>query len=109
LRNQVEERLKFFESGATPEKNIDVMKRVIDSLDDFEDEVILDEASKTGKKRAAEEVDVPAKKQKKSAPEENEEPATKKDKKEKKEKKDKKDKKEKKKEKKDKKEKKNKD
>ncbi|KAI9301006.1 hypothetical protein BJ944DRAFT_272122 [Cunninghamella echinulata] len=111
LRNQVEERLKFFESGATPEKNIDVMKRVMDSMGDLEDEVILDaeEVPKAGKKRAAEEIDTPSKKEKKSSGEEDEEPATKKAKKEKKEKKDKKDKKEKKKEKKDKKEKKNKD
>ncbi|CAO3608963.1 unnamed protein product [Cunninghamella echinulata] len=110
LRNQVEERLKFFESGATPEKNIDVMKRVMDSMGDLEDEVLdAEEVPKAGKKRAAEEIDTPSKKEKKSSAEEDEEPATKKAKKEKKEKKDKKDKKEKKKEKKDKKEKKNKD
>jgi nucleolar protein 56 len=92
LKSQVEERLKFFESGATPEKNAEVMKRVIDSLGDLadEDETAVEEEStpvKATKKRAAEddatEEDKPAKK-------------TKKDKKEKKDKKDKKEKKEKK-------------
>lgn len=32
LREQVEERLKFFETGAVPRKNIDVMKAVIDKV-----------------------------------------------------------------------------
>ncbi|KAF9510992.1 hypothetical protein BS47DRAFT_1347316 [Hydnum rufescens UP504] len=32
LRNQVEERLNFFETGTAPSKNSDTMKRVLDSL-----------------------------------------------------------------------------
>ena len=32
LRDQVEERLKFFETGDVPRKNIDVMKQVADKL-----------------------------------------------------------------------------
>ena len=32
MREQVEERLAFYDSGATPKKNIDVMKKVADSL-----------------------------------------------------------------------------
>lgn len=33
LRDQVEERLAFFESGETPRKNIDVMKEAILELE----------------------------------------------------------------------------
>lgn len=33
LRDQVEERLTFFESGQTPRKNIDVMKEAISELE----------------------------------------------------------------------------
>ena len=33
LKEQVEERLTFFETGATPRKNIDVMKEAISELD----------------------------------------------------------------------------
>lgn len=33
LREQVEERLNFFETGATPRKNIDVMKEAIQSVE----------------------------------------------------------------------------
>ncbi|KAI9496089.1 hypothetical protein BDB00DRAFT_953365 [Zychaea mexicana] len=96
LRQQVEERLAFFDSGATPEKNVDVMKRVIDTLDD--EEIALPEDKEeapvktAGVKRAADEsVDAA------------EEPQEKKPKKEKKEKKDKSEKKKEKKEKKEKK------
>lgn len=32
LREQVEERLSFFESGQTPRKNVDVMKLAIDEI-----------------------------------------------------------------------------
>ncbi|KAG0226331.1 snoRNP complex protein nop56 [Mortierella sp. GBA43] len=86
MKGQVEERLNFYESGATPSKNSDTMKKVIDSLKEAEDEVPV----KSGKKRAAAEDAKPSKKAKKEEKEE------KKDKKEKKEKKEKKDKKEKK-------------
>ena len=33
LKEQVEERLTFFETGATPRKNIDVMKEAISELE----------------------------------------------------------------------------
>lgn len=46
LKAQVEERLAFYDSGATPEKNIDVMKKVIDSLDDEETEEVSVETTK---------------------------------------------------------------
>lgn len=46
LKAQVEERLAFYDSGATPEKNIDVMKKVIDSLDDEEIEETPVESAK---------------------------------------------------------------
>lgn len=38
LRNQIEERLAYFENGAPTEKNMDVMKRVIESLEALDDE-----------------------------------------------------------------------
>ncbi|KAI8373670.1 hypothetical protein BD560DRAFT_393993 [Blakeslea trispora] len=88
LREQVDERLKFFDSGALPQKNIDVMKKVIDTLDIDDEEV----PAVAGKKRTADESNV-----------DEDDKAAKKSKKDKKEKKEKKDKKEKKKEKKEKK------
>merc|ERR1712187_1075117 len=38
LRQQVEDRLKFFESGETPKKNIDVMHAAMDALKEGENE-----------------------------------------------------------------------
>ncbi|KAF9317359.1 snoRNP complex protein nop56 [Podila horticola] len=99
MKEQVEERLEFYESGATPSKNADTMKKVLDGLKDAAGE---DEPVSAGKKRKAEEA--PSKKAKKEKTE-KEDKEDKKDKKEKKDKEDKKEKKEKK-EKKDKKEKK---
>jgi nucleolar protein 56 len=32
MRDQVEERLKFYETGEAPRKNVDVMKSVLDSI-----------------------------------------------------------------------------
>jgi nucleolar protein 56 len=85
MKEQVEERLEFYESGATPSKNADTMKKVIEGLKDAAGDDI--EAPKTNsKKRKVVEEEAPAKKSKKE----------KKDKEEKKEKKEKKDKKEKK-------------
>ncbi|KAI1317317.1 snoRNP complex protein nop56 [Mortierella claussenii] len=89
MKDQVEERLEFYESGATPSKNADTMKKVIDSLKDAADVEAEEAAPKAGKKRPAEEDKTSSKKAKK-------EKSEKEDKKEKKEKKDKKDKKEKK-------------
>merc|ERR1712187_985038 len=45
LRQQVEDRLKFFESGETPKKNIDVMHAAMDALKEGENE--KDEDMKT--------------------------------------------------------------
>lgn len=33
LREQVEERLDFYDKGVAPRKNVDVMKQVIENLD----------------------------------------------------------------------------
>ncbi len=38
LRNQVEERLAFFDTGAAPSKNADAMRKVLESLDLEDDE-----------------------------------------------------------------------
>ncbi|KAG0293388.1 snoRNP complex protein nop56 [Dissophora globulifera] len=89
MKEQVEERLEFYESGATPSKNADTMRKVIDGLKDAADVDMEEAPVKAGKKRSAEEDKEPAKKAKK-------EKSDKEDKKEKKEKKEKKDKKEKK-------------
>lgn len=50
LREQVEERLKFYETGAAPRRNVDVMEEVakqlkLDRDDDDEDDVEMDEAA----------------------------------------------------------------
>jgi nucleolar protein 56 len=97
LKKQVEERLEFFDSGALPEKNIEVMKRVMNDLDldDMEEDAA---PVKAGKKRTSDEADADESKSTKKAKKED-----------KKEKKDKKKSKEEKKEKKDKKKKKSKD
>lgn len=47
LRSQVEERLSFLDTGATPAKNIEVMKRVIESLNEDEEEVKTGEEPKS--------------------------------------------------------------
>ncbi len=43
LREQVEERLTFFETGQTPRKNVDVMKLAIDELATEEGNTIKEE------------------------------------------------------------------
>ena len=83
MREQVEERLKFYESGEAPRRNADVMESVMKDINTEEDEDIEEEKVANKKRKADDEEDKKTKKQKK-------------DKKEKKEKKDKKDKKEKK-------------
>ncbi|KAF9106321.1 snoRNP complex protein nop56 [Mortierella sp. AM989] len=96
MKDQVEERLAFYESGATPSKNADTMKKVIDSLKDTADVEMEDSPPvKAGKKRAAEEEKTPSKKAKKEK-EEKKEKSEKKEKKDKSEKEEKKEKKEKK-------------
>ncbi|KIJ55044.1 hypothetical protein M422DRAFT_152738 [Sphaerobolus stellatus SS14] len=105
LRNQVEERLAFFETGAAPAKNSEAMRKVLEQLaidgDEDEEEGDMDvdalpfrEASPMKKKRKSDDMDVdeedkPAKKAKKSKEEKKaEKEARKKEKKgEKKEKK----------------------
>ncbi|XP_042039379.1 nucleolar protein 56-like [Salvia splendens] len=42
LREQVEERLDFYDKGVAPRKNIDVMKSVIDTVESKEDEPMAD-------------------------------------------------------------------
>ncbi|KZW01577.1 Nop-domain-containing protein [Exidia glandulosa HHB12029] len=103
LRQQVEERLTFFETGAPPSKNADAMQKVIDSLDADEgsDDDAMDEDA-SPKKEKKEKKDKSEKKDKKKRKSEamevdEDEPSPKKAKKDKKEKKDKEEKKEKKK------------
>ncbi|GFP82447.1 nucleolar protein 56 [Phtheirospermum japonicum] len=57
LREQVEERLEFYDKGVAPRKNLDVMKSAIDKVDSKEDEpmnVDADEEPKTDKKKKKE-------------------------------------------------------
>lgn len=49
LREQVEERLKFYETGATPRKNIDVMRSVLSELS--AEEIVLDEPKSAKKEK----------------------------------------------------------
>ena len=59
LREQVEERLKFYETGAAPRKNIDIMEEIrknLDSADDSkktkeEDDVVMETPSKKKSKK----------------------------------------------------------
>ena len=93
LKDQVEERLRFYDSGEAPRKNIDVMKQVMEELraegklpaEGGDDEAAKKAAKKAEKKRKSEG----------GGEEEKEEKKAKKDKGDKKEKKDKKDKKDK--------------
>ncbi|XP_077992310.1 nucleolar protein 56-like [Glandiceps talaboti] len=79
LRDQVEERLKFYETGEAPRKNLDVMKEAVEEVA----ELVASEKkkSKKKKKRKSEQVEAevqseetpPKKKKKKKAEEEEEE------------------------------------
>jgi nucleolar protein 56 len=51
LRDQVEERLKFYETGAAPRKNIDVMEEVARHLKAGQDAMDEDEGAKKKKKK----------------------------------------------------------
>jgi nucleolar protein 56 len=51
LRDQVEERLKFYETGAAPRKNIDVMEEVARHLKAGQDAMDEDEEAKKKKKK----------------------------------------------------------
>jgi len=87
LREQVEERLKFYETGAAPRRNLDVMEEVARELRggvDIDDDEDMGEAPKSSSKKDKKK----KKKKKESSDEEEEAPETPKSKKkEKKEKK----------------------
>ncbi|KAF3585763.1 hypothetical protein F2Q69_00031778, partial [Brassica cretica] len=52
LREQVEERLEFYDKGVAPRKNVDVMKEVLESLEKKDErEAIAVEASEKNKKK----------------------------------------------------------
>lgn len=51
LRNQVEERLNFYESGEAPRKNIDVMRGVMAQMPKPEGEAAVPETPKSDKKK----------------------------------------------------------
>jgi nucleolar protein 56 len=86
LREQVEERLKFYETGAAPRRNVDVMKDVAKQLkvDDDDDEMEVEtpkKKDKKKKKRKADDDDDDDEEEKKSAkkskkPKTEEEPET---------------------------------
>lgn len=83
LREQVEERLRFYDTGETPKKNIDVMSAVTKSLKQTVEKT--EKAEKKSKKEKKEEAPVAA-----AASEDESDKKSKKEKKEKKDKKDKK-------------------
>ncbi|MEX6631893.1 hypothetical protein SGI36_21840, partial [Providencia rettgeri] len=52
LREQVEERLDFYDKGVAPRKNLDVMKSAIETVQDKDTEMDVDETSaKKSKKK----------------------------------------------------------
>ncbi|KAL8574230.1 snoRNP complex protein nop56 [Nucella lapillus] len=55
LRQQVEDRLKFFESGDTPTKNIDIMRQALSEFSDFQENESKKKTKKEKKKKQAEE------------------------------------------------------
>jgi len=59
LRDQVEERLKFYETGEAPRKNIDVMKDAIDVVKSEQVEETISQPS-GNKKRKADQIEKPA-------------------------------------------------
>ncbi|KAJ2104123.1 Nucleolar protein 56, partial [Coemansia sp. S142-1] len=93
LRQQVEDRLNFYETGAQPSKNSETMEKVIKSLADAaDDDVEEDVKPKASKKRSSTD-DIEKVEKKKEKKEKKDKSAEKESKKEKKEKSDKKDKK----------------
>ncbi|KAJ2057982.1 Nucleolar protein 56, partial [Coemansia sp. S2] len=93
LRQQVEDRLNFYETGAQPSKNSETMEKVIKSLADAaDDDVEEDVKPKASKKRSStDDIEkVEKKKEKKEKKDKSAEKESKKDKKEKSDKKDKK-------------------
>uniref|UniRef100_A0A3Q2NTI1 Nucleolar protein 56 n=1 Tax=Fundulus heteroclitus TaxID=8078 RepID=A0A3Q2NTI1_FUNHE len=71
LREQVEERLSFYETGEVPRKNVEVMKEAVKEVSHIDAYWVLCKPKKKKKKQAAEEteeaeaVETPAKKKKK--------------------------------------------
>uniref|UniRef100_A0A0D9VU23 Nucleolar protein 56 n=1 Tax=Leersia perrieri TaxID=77586 RepID=A0A0D9VU23_9ORYZ len=57
LREQVEERLDFYDKGVAPRKNLDVMKAAIDSMVNEDGEKVDASAKKSKKKKSKSEVD----------------------------------------------------
>lgn len=51
LKQQVEDRLKFYETGDFPKKNIEVMK---EALEEYENQIKLEKKKKKKKRKAAE-------------------------------------------------------
>ncbi|KAJ2426606.1 Nucleolar protein 56, partial [Coemansia sp. RSA 2531] len=93
LRQQVEDRLNFYETGAQPSKNSETMEKVIKSLADAaDDDMEEDVKPKASKKRSStDDIEkVEKKKEKKEKKDKSAEKESKKDKKEKSDKKDKK-------------------
>ncbi|KAL9261593.1 Nucleolar protein 56-like protein [Drosera capensis] len=54
LNKQVEDRLKFYDNGVAPRKNIDVMKEAIEKFQKEDDEMDLDETSKDASAKKSE-------------------------------------------------------
>lgn len=99
LKDQVEERLKFYETGAVPRKNVDVMTEAMKEFKELTQSSAMDEdiVKASPKKRKADDMDVDKSEDEDEDSPKKKEKKSKKEKKEKKEKKDKKEKKEKKK------------
>lgn len=76
LRDQVEERLKFYETGAAPRKNLDVMAEVareLNAADGSKDDMDLEDEPKSGKKKDKDKSAKKKKKKRKSLEAEEEE------------------------------------
>ncbi|KAH0766751.1 hypothetical protein KY285_002622 [Solanum tuberosum] len=58
LREQVEERLEFYDKGVAPRKNLDVMKAAIETVEDKDTEMDVDEPSTKKSKKKKSKVDV---------------------------------------------------
>ncbi|PHT98710.1 Nucleolar protein 56 [Capsicum chinense] len=58
LREQVEERLDFYDKGVAPRKNLDVMKSALETVEDKDTEMDVDEPSAKKSKKKKSKVDV---------------------------------------------------
>lgn len=58
LREQVEERLDFYDKGVAPRKNLDVMKSALETLEDKDTEMDVDEPSTKKSKKKKSKVEV---------------------------------------------------